>query len=52
MMILDPCKDGGFCVIDGLEDNYSFARYDFCRYDLEVTVIGNINDNPELLEVN
>ena len=45
-------KDGGFCVIDGLEDDYSFARYDFNKCGIEVTVIGNIYDNPELLEVN
>ena len=45
-------KDGAFCVIDGLEDNYSFARYDFNKCGIEVTVIGNIYDNSELLEVN
>ena len=42
-------KDGAFCVIDGLEDNYSFARYNFTKCDIEVTVIGNIYDNLELL---
>lgn len=42
--------DGGFCAIDGTEENHSFARYSLCRMDFELEVIGNIYDNPELLK--
>lgn len=45
-------KDGGFCAIDGSENDYSVRRYGLSRYDLKVEVIGNIFENPELLEAN
>ena len=45
-------KDGGFCAIDGSENDYSVRRYGLSRYDLKVEVIGNIYENPELLEAN
>lgn len=43
--------DGGFCAIDGTTDNYSFRRYSLSRCEFDLEVIGNIYDNPELLEV-
>lgn len=43
--------DGGFCAIDGTIDNYSFRRYSLSRFEFDLEVIGNIHDNPELLEV-
>lgn len=42
--------DGGFCAIDGTIDNYSFRRYSLSRCEFDLEVIGNIHDNPELLE--
>jgi uncharacterized phage protein (TIGR01671 family) len=44
-------KDGGFCAIDGLPDDYAMRRYDLSRHDLNVEVIENLHDNPNLLEV-
>lgn len=43
-------KDGGFCAVDGIEDNYSTRRYQLHKGDFELEVIGNIYENPELLE--
>lgn len=43
-------RDGGFCGIDGTPDNYSLRRYSFALGELYCEVIGNIHDNPELLE--
>lgn len=44
-------KDGGFCAIDGAIDDFSVSRYNLTIFDLEITVIGNIYENSELLEV-
>lgn len=41
--------DGGFCAIDGTEEEHGFRRYSLCRMDFDLEVIGNIHDNPELL---
>lgn len=43
-------KDGGFCAIDGTEDDYALRRYNFVSRNLYCEVIGNIHDNPELLK--
>ncbi len=43
-------KDGGFCAIDGTEDDYALRRYNFVSQNLYCEVIGNIHDNPELLK--
>lgn len=43
--------DGGFCAIDGTIEEHGFRRYALARMDFELEVIGNIHDNPELLEV-
>lgn len=43
--------DSGFCAIDGTLCNYSFRRYGLSRCEFDSEVIGNIYDNPELLEV-
>lgn len=43
-------KDGGFCAIDGTESDYSIRRYGLSRFDFNLEVIGNIYENPELLE--
>lgn len=43
--------DGGFCAIDETIDNYSFRRYSLSRCEFDLEVIGNIHDNPELLEI-
>lgn len=40
--------DGGFCVTDGYKE-WGLRRYDLSRCDLELEVIGNIYENPELL---
>ena len=42
--------DGGFCAIDGTIEEHGFRRYALARMDFEIEVIGNIHDNPELLE--
>jgi uncharacterized phage protein (TIGR01671 family) len=42
--------DGGFCAIDGTIDDHAFRRYALARMDFDLEVIGNIHDNPELLE--
>ena len=42
--------DGGFCAIDGTLCNYSFRRYGLSRCEFDLEVVGNIYDNPELLE--
>ncbi len=43
--------DGGFCAIDGTVEEHGFRRYALSRLDFSLEVIGNIHDNPELLEV-
>lgn len=43
--------DAGFCVIDGTIEDHAFRRYQLPRLDFDLKVIGNIHDNPELLEV-
>lgn len=43
-------KDGGFCAIDGTEDNYGVRRYRLLDYGLELEVIGNVHDIPEVLQ--
>lgn len=40
---------GGFCAIDGTPDDYAVCRFDFTS-TLNCKVIGNIYDNPELIE--
>ena len=42
--------DAGFCVIDGTVEEHGFRRYGLPRLDFDLEVIGNIHDNPELLE--
>lgn len=42
--------DGGFCAIDGTVDDHAFRRYALARMDFDLEVVGNIHDNPELLE--
>lgn len=42
--------DGGFCAIDGTIEEHGFRRYALARMDFGIEVIGNIHDNPELLE--
>lgn len=42
--------DGAFCAIDGTEDDYGVRRYGLMRYELQMEVIGNIYENPDLLE--
>lgn len=42
--------DGGFCAIDGTIENHGFRRYALARMDFDLEVIGNVHDNPELLE--
>ncbi len=42
--------DAGFCVIDGTVEDHAFRRYQLPRLDFDLEVIGNIYDNPELLE--
>ena len=43
--------DGGFCALDGTIEEHGFRRYALARLDFDMEVIGNIHDNPELLEV-
>lgn len=43
--------DAGFCVIDGTIEDHALRRYQLPRIDFDLEVIGNIHDNPELLEV-
>lgn len=43
--------DGGFCALDGTVEDHGFRRYALARMDFDLEVIGNIHDNPELLEV-
>lgn len=42
-------KDGGFCAIDGPEDDYALRRYGLMRSELNIEIIGNIFQNGELL---
>lgn len=42
--------NGGFCAIDGTKENHAFRRYCLATCDYSLEVIGNIHDNPELLE--
>ncbi len=42
--------DAGFCVIDGTIEDHGLRRYQLPRLDFDLEVIGNIYDNPELLE--
>lgn len=44
--------DAGFCVIDGTIEDHCLRRYALPRLDFDLDVVGNIHDNPELLEVN
>lgn len=41
--------DGGFCAIDGTEEEHGFRRYALARMDFDLEVLGNIHDSPELL---
>ena len=42
--------DGAFCAIDVMtEDECAVKRYNFCTKEIEIEVIGNIFDNPELM---
>ena len=43
--------DAGFCVIDGTIEDHALRRYQLPRLDFDLEVIGNVHDNPELLEV-
>lgn len=43
-------KDGGYCAIDGTEENYSTRRYQLHKGDCELEVIGNQFQHPHLLE--
>lgn len=43
-------SDGAFSAIDGTEENHGSRRYNFTRAELDVEVIGNIHDHPELLK--
>lgn len=43
--------DGGFCALDGTIEDHGFRRYGLSRMDFSLEVIGNLHDNPELLEV-
>lgn len=45
-------KDGGFCAIDGTEENYAVRRYRLSDSDLEITVLGNIHEDKHLLKEN
>lgn len=42
--------DGGFCALDGTIEDHGFRRYNLARMDFDLEIIGNIHDNPELLE--
>lgn len=42
--------DAGFYVIDGTIEDHAFRRYALPRLDFDLEVIGNIYDNPDLLE--
>ena len=42
--------DGAFCAIDAIsEDECAVKRYNFYRREYEIEVIGNIFDNPKLM---
>lgn len=43
-------KDGGFCAIDGVEDNYGVRRYRLSDFGYKLKILGNIYENNELLE--
>ena len=43
-------KDGGFCAVDGIEDNYSTRRYQLHKGDCELEILGNKYEHPHLLE--
>lgn len=43
--------DGGFCALDGTIEEHCLRRYALARLDFDMEVIGNIHDNPEMLEV-
>lgn len=42
-------KDGGFCAIDGTEDNFGLRRYRLSDFNIDLEIIGNIHEHPELL---
>lgn len=43
--------NGEFCAIDAItEDECAVKRYNFCTKELQIEVIGNIFDNPELMD--
>lgn len=45
--------DGAFCAIDAIsEDECAVKRYNFYRREYEIEIIGNIFDNPELMNDN
>ncbi|MFQ3845092.1 YopX family protein [Staphylococcus pseudoxylosus] len=43
-------KDGGFCAVDGTNDDYSTRRYQLHKGDFELEIIGNIYEHTNLLE--
>lgn len=43
-------KDGGFCAVDGTEDNYSIRRYNLHAFGMELKIIGNVHEHPGLLK--
>lgn len=42
-------KDGGFCAVDGMNDDYSTRRYQLHKGDFELEIIGNKYEHPHLL---
>jgi uncharacterized phage protein (TIGR01671 family) len=43
-------KDGGFCAVDGVEDEYSTRRHQLHKGDCDFEVLGNQFEHPHLLE--
>lgn len=44
-------KDGGFCAIDGLADNYAVRNYALAKHDYNIQLLGNTYENPELIPI-